>query len=57
MNPPLPSVDLPTVILSIADMAQAKRKGYLHIHDNGVSSAQVVPWCEFSPRPNPADRI
>jgi hypothetical protein len=33
---PLPPDDLPIVTFSVAEIAAAKRDGYLHIHDNGV---------------------
>jgi hypothetical protein len=33
---PLPPNDLPTAVFSVAEIAAAKRDGYLHIHDNGV---------------------
>ena len=40
MTKPLPPDDLPTVTLSIADVAAAKRDGFLTIHDNGVLTIQ-----------------
>ena len=45
---PLPPDNLLTVILSIAEVAAAKRDGYLHIHDNGVLTIQR-PGEPFTP--------
>ena len=46
---PLPPDGLPTVTLSIAEVAEAKRNGTLTIHDNGVLTIGDPPVQVLTP--------
>lgn len=50
---PLPPDGLPTITLSIAEIAEARRNGSLTIHDNGVLTIGAPPVQVLSP---PKDR-
>jgi hypothetical protein len=41
MLKPLPPDDLPVVTVSVAALAEAKRAGFLTIHDNGVLTVAI----------------